>query len=164
MGELTLLFALLTKEREQQATKLTAAKAMLRTLVSRIGLDVLLTLIATKCGNDISYRYPKFDDLGITVDLLASDEPAAIKQIDKSLALAVQESLQRKGHIRLLLNTFKSDNDETVALRIQATQLANDIIECCLRISQIDILTPLLLNNTGGEMSMSQIADLFCNS
>ena len=163
--ELKMLFDKLNKERERQAANLNDAKASLRTLVSTIWLNDLLSSIGCECGNDISYQYPTSEELGISIEELASDQPAAKNDVDKKLMIASEDSKRRKGHLDFLLKTFGHDQNEIADLRNSANKLANEIIECYMRLVQIDCLTlPLLNVDPNAGVSIKQIADVFCKS
>ncbi|MDB5336125.1 MAG: hypothetical protein JWN70_1744 [Planctomycetaceae bacterium] len=160
---LELLFRLLTKSRGEQVEQVDVAQAELCALAPLVKIDEHLERIRTTCGSNLSYQYPTAGQLNITYDLLVADDRRPTAQFFEKLAPAVEDSRQRNGHIQMLLTMTRFEAAEVLERRNRVSTLTNEIIECYLRVNQIDAFIELLFEiDPDREENVADFANLCC--
>jgi hypothetical protein len=118
-----------------------------------------LSAVLSDCGANVSYQYPTLEDLGLTADEVASNDPSVQSRVANTLNEAGDRSLDENGHIEYLLGAYGLMSEEQIRARKEA--LARSYVEMTLKIQQIDALILVLLSADPAS-SPSNLAKAFC--
>lgn len=163
--DLGFITADLFEERKRQIARVDEARAAMQDALRTLRLDSLMASVVAECGDHAVYRYPNHEELGLSVETLASDEPSSKEEVLKKIESANEESRARNGQIALLLETYRLSNDDADKVRSELRGHARTIVEARLRVLQIDDLRLILLSSDPSPgTTAADVAKMFCGT